>query len=245
MVDHFRLARTLRLDHLDHPCIAVVFTDAFAHDGILHLVLRRTGLIGSRPDFPAVVDRPILSNRTARTSVFVTRDGTSAGPQLRYLPHRSTCPRGKQLSPLPGDPAPIQVLSSLVTKRVHDRGHAVILTVATHWRADYEWYAHADPAVGNGALTTGDLNRIAARERGLADPAADVASALVRELLDTTDVSDRTWAEAAALFGDRAAVEIVVLAGYYSSLAMLIRGFRTPLPPEASTPEAWPPYPSQ
>lgn len=122
---------------------------------------------------------------------------------------------------------------------------AVILTVATHWRADYEWYAHADPAVGNGALTTGDLNRIAARERGLADPAADVASALVRELLDTTDVSDRTWAEAAALFGDRAAVEIVVLAGYYSSLAMLIRGFRTPLPPEASTPEAWPPYPSQ
>lgn len=123
-------------------------------------------------------------------------------------------------------------LSSAVTE-------AVILTVATHWRADYEWYAHARSAVEDGSLDPEDLTRIAAGERGLADPAADVAGALTRELLATTAVSDGLWSEARTALGDRRAVEVVLLVGYYSSLAMLIRTFHTPLPAGAQVPPEW------
>lgn len=116
---------------------------------------------------------------------------------------------------------------------------AVILAVATHWRADYEWYAHAASAIEDGSLEAADLHRIAAKEPGLADPAADVAAALTRELLETTAVSDGTWAQAQQALGDRRAVEVVLLAGYYSSLAMLIRTFETPLPAGAQVPPEW------
>lgn len=123
-------------------------------------------------------------------------------------------------------------LSSAVTE-------AVILTVATHWRADYEWYAHARSAVEDGSLDPADLSRIAAGARGLADPAADLAGAMTRELLATTAVSDELFAEARTVLGDRRSVEVLLLAGYYSSLAMLIRTFRTPLPDGADLPPEW------
>lgn len=126
--------------------------------------------------------------------------------------------------------------STLLSRAVTE---AVILTVATHWRADYEWYAHAATARDEGALDTEDLRRIAAGERGLADPAADAAAAMTRELLATTAVSDELFAEARAALGDRRSVEVVLLAGYYSSLAMLIRAFETPLPSGAQVPSEW------
>lgn len=116
---------------------------------------------------------------------------------------------------------------------------AVILTVATHWQADYEWYAHANPAVADGALTDDDLILIATRRRGLTDRSADVAAALTRELLETTTVSDATWRRTRDVLDDRCAVEVVLLAGYYSSLAMLIRTFHTPIPAGFSAPPGW------
>lgn len=156
-------------------------------------------------------------------------DGTLQGP-FACLPY--TPALGRAVQQVGTELRRSTLLSGAVTE-------AVVLTVATHWRADYEWYAHAASAVEDGSLTPADLTRIAAGQSGLFDPAADVAAALTRELLTTTGVGDEVWAQAQAVLGDRRSVEVVLLAGYYSSLAMLIRTFRTPLPEGASLPPEW------
>jgi 4-carboxymuconolactone decarboxylase len=107
---------------------------------------------------------------------------------------------------------------------------AVILTVAVHWKADYEWYAHAAVARSQMLLTEYDLALMLRKQGGLQDAEPETAASLTRELLETATVSTATWASTRPVFTDRQVVEIVLLAGYYGSLAMLLKTFEPPLP---------------
>ena len=100
----------------------------------------------------------------------------------------------------------------------------VILTVATHRGAQYEWDVHRSLALASGALSEEDLRRIAAGV-DLPDPDARAAGDVARDLLETDTVADETYERARARFGDAGLVELVVLVGYYSLLAALIETF--------------------
>ncbi len=108
-----------------------------------------------------------------------------------------------------------------------------VITVAGHWRAEFEWLAHA---------------RIA-REAGVPDAAVDaigrgeepvfsaaderVVYAAVRELVTTGQLAEARYAAARELLGDTGTVELVALCGYYSLISFVLNAFDVPLPPGA------------
>jgi 4-carboxymuconolactone decarboxylase len=110
-----------------------------------------------------------------------------------------------------------------------------ILVTGAHWRAGFEWFAHAPIAIKAGvdpgaveAIRVGKTPRFAK-----ADEAA--VYALAHELLTTHAVSDATYGQALAQLGQKAVVELVGILGYYGLISMTIKAFEVPLPP--GTPE--------
>ncbi len=113
-----------------------------------------------------------------------------------------------------------------------------ILCVGQHWKADYEWFAHAPIAAKQGI----PAEVIAAIGSGAAtvpfDAEADaVVVNFVRSLLRTGQVPDAEYAAAQALLGDKGTVELTGLVGYYSLLAMQLNTFQ--IEPEPGVPIPW------
>ena len=112
-----------------------------------------------------------------------------------------------------------------------------ILCVGQHWKAAYEWYAHAPIAAKQGVPEA----VIAAVGAGAASIPFDaepdrVVVGFVRELLRTGQVGDAAYDAAQALLGDKGAVELTGLVGYYSLLAMQLNVFRIAPPPPFRAP---------
>ena len=111
---------------------------------------------------------------------------------------------------------------------------AIIITGA-HWRAGFEWFAHAPIAIKAGidpaaveAIRTGKEPKLKQ-----ADEAAVYAFA--HELLTTHAVSDATYQTAVAQLGKKGVVELTGILGYYGLISMTIKAFEVRLPP--GTPE--------
>ena len=109
------------------------------------------------------------------------------------------------------------------------------LVVGSHWRAQFEWWAHERLAKQAGVPEP----VIAAIKRGQRpdfsndDEAAahDVASEMYR----TQRLTDATYANAVRSFGEAGVFELIALVGYYSLVSLLLNGFEVPLP-EGQTP---------
>ncbi len=105
----------------------------------------------------------------------------------------------------------------------------VILLVAKHWSADYEWSVHEREARKAG-LPDGVIAAIdAGTQPDFGDDSeAALAYEFASEYLRTNDLSDALFARAIDTFGRRTVVELTGIIGYYSMLAMAIRIFRLP-----------------
>lgn len=104
-----------------------------------------------------------------------------------------------------------------------------ILVVARYWHQDYEWGHHA-PIARRAGVPEDVIAAVAADD--VVDGPDDVAATwlLVRETLEHGAVSDETYNTALAVLGDVAVVEIVLLTGYYTTLAMTMNVARTAVP---------------
>jgi 4-carboxymuconolactone decarboxylase len=114
-----------------------------------------------------------------------------------------------------------------------------ILTVAAHWRSDFEWYAHEAVARAAG-LTTPELAAIRPAP-GLDAPAAlsgleAVVARTTTALLTRGDLTDPEYRTATDHLGPDGLFELLTLVGYYATLALQLRVFRVPAPDAA--PEA-------
>jgi 4-carboxymuconolactone decarboxylase len=113
-----------------------------------------------------------------------------------------------------------------------------IVTIASHWRAEFEWLAHARLAREAGVPDT----VVDAIGRGEEPPfaAADERAvyAAVRELVTTGQLADASHAAAQDLLGDAGTVHLVALCGYYSLISFVLNAFRVPLP--AGAKPMWP-----
>jgi 4-carboxymuconolactone decarboxylase len=110
---------------------------------------------------------------------------------------------------------------------------AICLT-ARHIRANYEWHAHAPLAVEAGvpaaameAVRTGAAPQLPAKDQAL-------VYKLVSELIDTKRLSDASFAEGIAAFGEQGLVELGTIVGYYTAIGNALNIFEVPLP--AGTP---------
>jgi 4-carboxymuconolactone decarboxylase len=106
-----------------------------------------------------------------------------------------------------------------------------IITIGAHWKAEFEWWAHARmarehgvtdevvEAIGDG--TTPPFSRD--DERAVHDAAAMLAG--------TGRLDDATYGAAHRLLGDAGMVELTALCGYYCLISFLLNTFEVPLPP--------------
>lgn len=107
---------------------------------------------------------------------------------------------------------------------------AICLT-ARHIRANYEWHAHAPLAIEGGvpaaaleAIRTGATPNLAAKDQAL-------VYKLVTELIDTKRLSDASFAEGIAAFGEQGIVELGTIIGYYTAIGNALNMFEVALPP--------------
>jgi 4-carboxymuconolactone decarboxylase len=113
-----------------------------------------------------------------------------------------------------------------------------IITVASQWRADFEWLAHARLAREAGVpdAVVEAIGRGEEPEFTVADER--VVYAAVRELVTTGQLTDASYAAVLDLLGDTGTVYLVALCGYYSLISFVLNAFRVPLP--AGARPMWP-----
>jgi 4-carboxymuconolactone decarboxylase len=113
-----------------------------------------------------------------------------------------------------------------------------IITVASRWKAEFEWWAHARMATEHGVPEA----VVEAIGRGEEPPIANdderVVYSLARELTSEGQVSQESYDRAHELFGDAGMVELVSLCGYYTLISYLLNAFTVPIPPGAEP--MWP-----
>ena len=104
------------------------------------------------------------------------------------------------------------------------------MVAGRHWRAQFEYWAHATLARQAGvseevieAVRTGTPPSLGtAEERAIYD--------FVTEYFATNRVSDATYASAKKLFGEKGVVDIIGIAGYYGLVSMTLNVFQVAVP---------------
>ncbi|NND75334.1 MAG: carboxymuconolactone decarboxylase family protein [Ilumatobacter sp.] len=104
-----------------------------------------------------------------------------------------------------------------------------ICSVGAYYRSKFEFAAHRPMALAAGvdeaaldALAIGD-------DPGFEDDLR-AAHAVAMELLSEHRLTDETFADARARFGEQGVVELVTTVGYYSLISLMLNGFESPLP---------------
>jgi 4-carboxymuconolactone decarboxylase len=110
-----------------------------------------------------------------------------------------------------------------------------VLVTARHWTCQHEWFMH-EPLARKSGLDVGIIEAI----RDSREPPAKGDEALVyafcRDAHAGGRVSDENFDAVRARFGLDGAVELLVLSGYYTMMAMVLNTARLPLPGDAVPP---------
>jgi 4-carboxymuconolactone decarboxylase len=109
-----------------------------------------------------------------------------------------------------------------------------ILVTSRHWSQPVEWTIHAPIALKVG-IDASVVEAVAKGERPatMSDDEVAVHDFCI-ELHRDKAVSDATWQNAVARFGEAGVVDLIGLNGYYALLSMVMNAARTP-PPTPST----------
>jgi len=104
-----------------------------------------------------------------------------------------------------------------------------ICTVGAHYKAKFEFAAHGPMAIAAGVPATAvDAIRLG-KDPILTEPADRASYRVARELMLERRVSDATFADAKARFGETALVELVTIIGYYCMISLTLNAFEVPL----------------
>jgi 4-carboxymuconolactone decarboxylase len=117
--------------------------------------------------------------------------------------------------------------SSSVPARLNE---LAILITARAWDAEFEWWAHRRLALEAG-LDPSIADDIAAGRRPQALEADEaVVYDFCTELRRDRRVSDRTFAAALALLGEKGVIELIGVSGYYDVVSMTLNVAEVPIP---------------
>ncbi len=106
---------------------------------------------------------------------------------------------------------------------------AIIMT-ARYWTSQYEWYAHRQLALKAG-LSQSIIDAIANGKRPASmQPDEEAIYNFGNELLNTKQVSDAAFKAVVDKFGERGAVDLTGVMGYYCFVSMMLNIDRYPLP---------------
>ena len=107
-----------------------------------------------------------------------------------------------------------------------------ILVIAQHWQGDYVRQAHIREGKAAG-LTQEAIDMIlAGGEPELADAHERAVHRFAAALVAGTKLSDADFAEIEATLGRDGIAEVLVLLGYYTSVALAMKVHEVPIPPQ-------------
>jgi 4-carboxymuconolactone decarboxylase len=108
-----------------------------------------------------------------------------------------------------------------------------ILMTARYWTAQFEWAAHVRLGLQAG-LTQVQIDAIAERRAPrFSDPDDQLVYHFCRDYYDDHRVDDATLARVEKRFGEKGAVDLAGLIGYYSFVSVTLNVFEVPTPPGA------------
>jgi 4-carboxymuconolactone decarboxylase len=117
--------------------------------------------------------------------------------------------------------------SSLSTREVE----IVILLIAQHWNGEYVKQAHIRAGKAAG-LSQEIINAVlAGDDPKLTDPHERAVHRFAAALIGGSKVSDAEFAEVEGVIGRPGIAEVLVLIGYYTSVALGMRVHEVPIPP--------------
>jgi 4-carboxymuconolactone decarboxylase len=106
-----------------------------------------------------------------------------------------------------------------------------ILTVAAHWRSNFEVWAHRRYAIDAGVANDVVDAVVAGELPGSADSDERLVIATCHELLATGTISDERFEAVRDQLGDVGVVDLVTTVGYYTMVAFNLNAFRIDVPP--------------
>ena len=113
-----------------------------------------------------------------------------------------------------------------------------ILVTARFWDAQYSWNAHVDKARAAG-ISEAVINDLAAnRTPAFESDEERVYYSFAMEILRNHFVSEKTFAEAKAIFGEKGVVDLIGSIGYFSMLQICLNSAEVDLQPEREPPFA-------
>lgn len=188
---------------------------------------------------------PAQANATRETRYAVLPDRMPPIPQEKMSDAQQEVaaeiaagPRGKVEGPYwpilrsPGFARPVQKVGEYfryhcpLDRRINEMA---ALVAARSWSQQFEWDVHVLQALGAG-LKPAVAEAIAEGRRpdGMAED-EEILYDFLGELLANKGVSDPTYARTVARFGEAGVIDILGIAGYYTTLAMIMNVARTPL----------------
>jgi alkylhydroperoxidase family enzyme len=111
-----------------------------------------------------------------------------------------------------------------------------ILVVAATEGSPFEWYAHERLARAAGLSEAALLAILDGRPPEDVGAAVGAVWAATAALCASGDWDEEQYGAIQAAVGEAGAVELLVLVGYYRTLALMLRALRVPLPAGAQTP---------
>ncbi len=106
----------------------------------------------------------------------------------------------------------------------------MVLTVARHWSAQYEWFAHEKAALEAG-LPAAIVEAVRNREPPpFKKRDEEAVYRLVAELNRERSLSDAAYDQALAILGLDLLIELVTSVGFYTMVAMVLQAFDAPVP---------------
>lgn len=111
-----------------------------------------------------------------------------------------------------------------------------ILVTGQFWQAQFEWFAH-EPMARDAGVPEDVIQAIKVGAKPeLGDPGDAAAYALASEIHTQRSLSQETFDQAAAQFGETGVAELIGLCGFYGLVSMTLNGFDVDLPEGAERP---------
>ena len=110
-----------------------------------------------------------------------------------------------------------------------------VLVTARRWTCQHEWFMH-EPLARNSGLDGAIIDAIREQREPRATGDEALVYAFCRDAHAGGRVSDENFAAVRARFGVDGAVELLVLSGYYTMMAMVLNTAGLPLPGDAEPP---------
>ncbi len=106
----------------------------------------------------------------------------------------------------------------------------MVLIIARHWSAQYEWFAHAKAALEAGlSPEIVDAIQNCRRPESFRED-EQLVYELVTELVDTRTLGQSSYDRALAALGLDLLIELITAAGFYTMIAMILNVFDAPVP---------------